>query len=279
MVGFDFELIALSLKLGFKVIESAGRLSIKLNGEEIFNNEVLAKNIEPIKLRKDLLQQENVLEFAVSDIGVKFWGANKYTISNILITADSTDVTSQVSRQIFITTKAELSGAEKAVFNFIPECNYRNIGPLEISFNGLNIYKGVPDCGSENIIELDPSVMLEGQNTLIFQSTQGSYVIGKAVVTTTLEGAEAPIYYFHVNPQLYLDIEEGNIAPFLYLTFSSQSETTAGKVLINGHPTNVEAGETVFRKNIAPFIVPGSNVIEIVPRKEMNVARLEVRLE
>ncbi|MFO8016622.1 MAG: hypothetical protein R6U32_05950 [Candidatus Woesearchaeota archaeon] len=210
--------------LSFNVKNRRGRLIMKLNGNEIVNNEFNSANAEPIKLPKRLLEDHNTLEIMVSGVGWKFWRTNEYILENIKITADVTDVSTRESELVFQVTGTEKNNLDRVFVKFFPDCDIKEVGPLEIVLNNNRIYSSVPDCGILRPLEVSPHLLLSGENKLKFSTTEGSYLIDNIVVKTDLKEMVYPTYYFEINKSIHDDIVEGDIDVILYFEFVGDTE-------------------------------------------------------
>ena len=74
--------------LSFKAKKHRGILTIKLNNEVIFENEIETETVAPITLKKSLLNDENTFEFSVSSVGYRFWRTNEYSLEDMSIPSD-----------------------------------------------------------------------------------------------------------------------------------------------------------------------------------------------
>ena len=85
--------------LAFNAKKHNGILTIKLNDAIIYENEIETETVAPIKLNRNLLKDQNVLEFSVSSVGIKFWKTNEYSLEDVRVIGDITDRSKQESRK------------------------------------------------------------------------------------------------------------------------------------------------------------------------------------
>ena len=174
--------------LSFSAPVRRGILSIKLNGGLIYEYDINSLNVEPIKLKKSLLREDNELEFSVSGVGAKFWRTNEYALENVKIIGDITDLSRQESQNVFTLTDTEYQNLEKAEIRFIPYCSsVANVGVLDVLINGINIFSGTPDCGLLNSYIVPPGVLNAGQNNIVFKTDKGNYLIDRIMVKINLK--------------------------------------------------------------------------------------------
>lgn len=190
--------------LGFNVQQiGKGRLIIKLNGNEILNREITTSLMDPIELPSDFLQTENSLEFSVSGVGAKFWTTNEYTLNNMRITADVTDVSSQEARLTFIVTSTEKENVQRLFVKFFPDCNIKEVGRLDVSLNNHQIFSAVPDCGLLRPLNVDTHFLFSGENELTFRGAKGAYLIDQISIKSELTEPTHPVYYFDLDEDLF----------------------------------------------------------------------------
>jgi len=266
--------------LSFEAPKHNGILVIKLNGQIVFENEIASMNIAPVSFQKSFLEEENILEFEVSDIGWVFWSSNTYSLQNIRILADVTDITRQESSNVFYLSKTEQSNLESAKLKFNPECRPSQVGNLDTLINGQSVFSGIPDCGILNILEFSPSILRSGTNKVIFTTDQGSYLIDRIKVQTTLKDLIYPTYYFTLDEDQFIDVQDDDLDVTLAFEFVRVNEDREMEVTINGRRFTVEIDEdeTSLSRNIDSYTVEDENYIRIVPKTTLEIAKLKVNL-
>jgi len=142
-----------NLLMSFFVKRNKGRLLITINNKEILNKNIDEVNVEPVKIPKEYIAENNVLKIAVSGVGAKFWSTNEYLIENFKITGDITDTSTKESTLSFVVPRSESQNIEKAEIRFVPECQEANVGMLEILINSHLIFSSIPDCGVPRPLE------------------------------------------------------------------------------------------------------------------------------
>jgi len=192
--------------LNFLVKESNGRLIIKLNGNEILNNEITTTNIQPIKLRSELLKESNVLEFEVESPKFMFWRVNEYSIEKLTITGDVTDITKREAKSTFFVEPEEMSSAEKAVIEFYPDCNKKKVGKLSVSLNRREVFNAIPDCNILNKQIFPVSMLENGNNIIQFFAESGDYYIDNIKISVDLKEPDNYIYYFNMDEKYFNEI-------------------------------------------------------------------------
>ena len=105
--------------LAFNAKKHNGILTIKLNDAIVYENEIETETAAPIKLSRNLLKDQNTLEFSVSSVGIRFWKTNEYSFEDARVIGDITDRSKQESRNVFTLTGTELLNIEKADLRFV----------------------------------------------------------------------------------------------------------------------------------------------------------------
>lgn len=256
-----------------------GILTVLLNGRVIYEGRAEAINIPPIELKSEQLGPDNSLEFFVSGVGLAFWKTNEYDFTSAQVIADITDAAKQESTNIITLDPRETRNMEKATLTFFPICVQRDVGPLEVLLNNRRISASVPDCDSVNRIELDPVDLVTGRNTIVFRITEGSYRVEQIKLRTELEEAPAFINYFDLNETVYDDVIDGRKDLFLRIDFVDDNEDKRAEINVNGRRDFLDQRGPSYARDISGFIVEGNNYVELDPKSELNIVKLEVSLE
>jgi hypothetical protein len=265
--------------LNFIVKEANGRLIIKINENEVYNNVITTANIEPIKL-DEFLEKDNVIEISASAPGALFWKKNKYLLESVTVTGDILRKEAQESRNIFVVSRTEKDNLEKVTLKFLPECDPVKVGRLKVVLNDYEIYSAVPDCGLPiPAIELAPNYLYSGENELIFRTERGNYLMDRIRLVSYLEKIEYPVYYFELSAEEYDDVQAGKADVNLYLRFVDDVTYKQGKIIVNGHTAGIDQTGIDYLKDLDDWIVRGSNSVKVEPSKTIDIASLKVVLE
>lgn len=232
------------------VAKNGGNVIMFLNGEEVFNQPGTSRNLPPIRLQN--LQDENTLVFAASPVGFAFWETNRFTLSDVKVVADVTDVSSSRSTVRFTLANEELAYMERAQLSFVPICNEESA--LAIHLGGAELFTGTPDCGVMNTLDLAPQKLEAGENTLTF-ITDGDLIVDQGMVRTTGKRFENRIFRFNFNPAQ----AEGR--PVLLRMMFADSSPKNGIITINGNTMPFRAQDT-YAASISNYIKQGENVIQ-----------------
>jgi hypothetical protein len=265
--------------LSFTVDSGKGRLVVTLNGQEIYNNVITSRNVAPIELPKDMLQQSNTLEFSVSDVGLAFWSTNEYSLENVQVTADVTDVSAQQSKNVFVLSTTEKFNLDRARLRFFADCNQGEIGTLHILVNNHEVFAAVPDCGMLRPVEFSPAYLESGENNVVFKTDSGRYLIDQISVITDLKEITFPSYYFELSNSQLADITDGNDDINMTLRFVDSQELKSGKIYINGKTISLNTHDSTYVRNLNNFVEQGQNGIKVEPDQTvLDIIELRVDL-
>ncbi|MBW2963969.1 hypothetical protein KY363_00780 [Candidatus Woesearchaeota archaeon] len=263
--------------LSFLSKKRKGALVITVNGNEVFSGEISSDNPTPISINsKFLLDGNNKIEFATEKPGWMFWRVNRHELENIQLTGKVRDVSLQKSKNIFIVSATEKSNVKRSILRFTPECQTGKTGKLNVLINSHSVYYSVPDCGGRVAIEFTPDVLLQGENTIVFDSEQGNYIIDLIRITSELKSVVQPTYYFELPTGTVQDIRDGKYNLLLNLRFMEGTEQKSGTLNINGRETGIYQTEQTYSKNINDYVIDGNNAIKISPETDLEVVSLEV---
>jgi hypothetical protein len=263
--------------LTFLSTKRKGALIVKVNGNEVFSGELDSENPAPIRIdRKYLLNGNNRLDFSAEKPGWKFWRVNKHNLENLQLTGSVRDVSLQKSRNIFVVSATEKSNVKRSVLRFTPECQTGTTGKLNALVNSHSVYYSVPDCGGRVAIEFASDVLMQGENTIVFDSDKGNYIIDLIRITSELKEVVQPTYYFELPDGTLQDIRDGKYSLVLRLTFIEGKEQKAGTLNINGRETGLYQTARIYTKNINDYVVDGSNAIKISPKTRLEILSMDV---
>jgi len=266
--------------LSFKAVKHKGVLSIKLNNNIISENEIVTENVAPISLKKNLLGDDNTLEFTVSSVGMRFWRTNEYGLEDVKVIGDITDKSKQESRNVFTLTGQDLFNIEEANLRFVPYCsNVASVGVLDISINGRNVFSAVPICEDPYKQPLPIGLLNAGENRLVFKTNKGSYSVEQIKIDFEEEEVEKKVYFFEVNQSAIDEIEDRDKDAILRLEFVDDEETKRADINVNNHFITLDDDERIFTKNINDFIKEGNNFVEIRPRTRLDLVEIRIDLE
>ncbi len=260
----------------FNVDEAIGKLIITLNGKQIFKEKSDSSTMGPIKLSKELLNVDNTLEFGVSSPGIAFWRTNEYTLKNVKVIADITDLSGLKSKSTFFLTEEEKVNLEKARLRYFANCEVGKVGKLKVSINSFQIFSGIPDCGSLNPIEFSPDYLNIHENNLEFEADSGTYLLDRIQIKTELKESVDLIYDFDINKSTYEDLDENYVR--IKFEFADDTEDKEAEVIVNGHRMQFSTSEESYERNINNYVEEDINTVKIVPKKTMYIRKLIVEV-
>ncbi len=260
--------------------KNKGILTIKLNGETIYEYDVNTLNVDPVELNKGLLKEINVLEFSTSGVGWKFWKTNEYDFEGVRVIGDVTDISKQKSRNIFTLTESEYQNLDSAEIRFVPYCSQTtDVGLLDASINNRKVYSAVPVCDDPVKQSFSINILNSGENNIVFKSNKGSYSVEQIRIGLDLKETQKILYYFELNESQFESITEEDKKSNLYITFVDDDEEKKLDISINGHLTSIRQDEPDYSKDITHWVEEGNNYIEIRPRTTLYMVKLEVKYE
>ena len=260
--------------LTFGVVKSFGVVQIYFNDALIYEGELELGTINPIKIKKSYLSEHNVITFKAVSPGLAFWRTNYFQLKDIKLFATIVEKNLN-SRTTFLVYPEELSEPEKLSLRFYPDCVQTDIGYLDASINGVNVYHGVPVCGNVNYVEYSPTVLKKGSNTLEFNS-QGSALLREVVVEVQSKKQVYPTYYFNLDEDDYDAIESGAKKAMLYIEFVDSDNKL--ELNINGNLLYLETDDYILR-DISELVHKTGNYITFVPKKNIKINLVEIYLK
>ncbi|MCX6710320.1 MAG: hypothetical protein NTV63_05225 [Candidatus Woesearchaeota archaeon] len=262
--------------LSFSAREHSGRLAIMLNGEEIFNGEITTLNPEPIELPSMSLAEKNILEFSVSKPGAAFWRSNSYSLEDIKITGYVTDTVLQSSKNVFELVDFERNNIENEMLSMYIECLSTEAGRISVSLNGNEIADFAPSCSDVKRIEVSPSKLAIGENSIVFSTDVGRYMLQQIRMVPEFKEIMHPVYYFSVNEKDFNRIKNGTVGARLSIRFADDSEKSFD-FKINNVLKHVETSDVEYKHDISKDdIVLGNNAFKLEPLDTIDVAQIRI---
>ncbi len=274
-----------NLILSFNAKKHDGILTIKLNNEIIFENDIETENAAPVKLKKSLLEDDNSLEFSVSSVGFRFWKTNEYSLDDIRILGDITDRSKQESRNVFTLTDEELSNIESAELRFVPYCKGEDkVGMLDISVNNRNVFSAVPVCRDPYRQPIPVGVLNSGENRVIFKTNKGSYSVEQIKLEFAEKEVKPKVYFFEANESQIKMIEDGDKDAILTIEFADDERLKRADLNINDRLREIDTEDKSYTKKLndgrdPDLLKEGNNFIEITPRTRLDIVEIRVQLE
>lgn len=278
---FDFSIEDLentnNVVLAFDAEKRSGMLWVKVNGETIYEYEPSGPTIDPINIKKDILEKDNHVEIGVSGVGLAFWEVNKYKLDNVRVLADITDEARQKSQNIIILSPTEKNNLVSATLKYLPHCEPAQTGTLKIYVNGKKLFEGIPDCEIMNQHEISANDLNVDTNTLLFETEKGNYRIDAPALITQLREVRTFVEYFELEPDEYDAIADPNKDLFLEIDFIDDGKRKRAELNVNGRRTFIDQVEPYYTRNIDAIAMPGpKNYIEIIPETTLQIPELRV---
>lgn len=262
--------------LSLQATERRGVLNIMLNGVKIFEAQVQSQNPPPITLSKTLLRDTNTIELYVTG---GFLASKRYSLSDVKIVGDITDPTKQIAINTFSISDAEIDNFESGYLNFYPICEQQEIGQLIIELNDKIISSAVPACESLNRQEIYEEDLRDGKNTLTFKITKGNYRIEQVRIRTMVKPVKAFVDFFDVKSSLYNDVLDKSKKIILTIEFVDDGRAKRAETNVNGKLDVIDQKGPTFTRDISAVVREGNNYLEIRPLTELDIVKLEVRVE
>ncbi|OYT31470.1 hypothetical protein DRJ22_04935 [Candidatus Woesearchaeota archaeon] len=260
--------------LSFQAPTRKGTLRIVFNSIPLFEGEIQTQNPEPIKIPKELLKTTNTIEFYV--IG-GFFQKKEYVLTNVKVIGDITETAKQKSRNTFKITKTEYENIKDSYLYFNPYCTKEPT--LTITLNGRKIYEATPISNSLNRQELFTDELKEGKNIILFEIDKGKCSIERIKIKNTLKPVKTYLNYFNVNEDLYDKILSKDAHIILKIEFVDDGKTKEAEINVNGIKDIINQKDPEYEKDISKIIKEGNNYIKIKPKTELDINKLEIRIE
>ena len=266
--------------LSFTAKKHKGTLIIKLNDGVVYEKDIEREVVDPVGLKKKFLEKENTLEFGVSSVGWKFWSTNEYSLDEVKIIGDITDVTRQKSQNIFTLTQTDYNNLEEVNLKFIPYCSgVGDVGILNILVNNHNVYSAVPVCDDPVKLTIPVGTLNAGENFVVFSTSKGSYSIEQIVIEFEVKETKKTTYFFEINQSNWEKILDEDLDVRLRIEFVDDGENKRADLNINGHLTNIDQEKKDYSRSIRNWIEKGNNYIEIRPKMALEIKELRVEIE
>ena len=271
--------------LSFRASKHEGILTIKLNNEIVYENDIETETVSPIRLNKNLLEDSNTLDFSVSSVGFRFWKTNEYSLEDIKIIGDITDKSKQESRNVFTLTSTELFNIEKADLRFVPYCKSEaKVGVLDVFVNSREVFSAVPVCEDAYRQPIPLGILDEGENRIVFRTNKGSYSVEQVKVEFVEKEVRTKVYFFEVNESVIKKVKSGYKDVVLTIEFADGEKDKRADLNINDRLSSIDTEKRSFTKTLnddtdPDFVEEGNNFIEVRPRTRLDIVEIRVELQ
>ncbi len=264
-------------KLAFFITESKGELTIKLNGNTIYEGELATTDL-PINLPKEYLQNKNVLEFSTSSPGWKIFSSHYYLIKDMTLIKEVSTKKVKASRTFSIGETD--NKVRKATMDYFINCNKESDGAIKITVNNRQIFEDTVFCQYlENREQRIPAEYInDGRNVIDFEIDKGDYNIDEIRLKMELEKSTLPQYSFDVSSELYDNIQDGKEKAYLHMKFPTDSNRKA-TITIGDKQFTMDISKTEYTRDISSIISLGSNQLKIEPADTFEISKLQIKVE
>jgi len=252
---------------------------VRLNDEQIYNAPLTEGGSQVVPLPSNLLEEENVLTFAVSSPGLAFWRTNGISLENVKIIADVTALNAQTSRNVFLVSETEKRTLDRIVLRFQPDCKFNEVGKLSIVVNDREIYNALPDCDVAMVpIEISPDLIQMGENEILFTTERGQYLLSHVLLKSKLKEIEYPTYYFDLSLEDYNKVKAGSYRVRATINFVDVVSSKFGDIVFNGDLRHFDTKEAAETLDLTDDIVRGTNSFKLKPKKTLEIRQLTIDL-
>jgi len=267
------------VSLLFLVQEGQGRLALRVNGQEFYNDEVSFTDL-PIEIPMQYLKKsENVLEIEASSPGARFLSTNTYYLKDIQL-VKRLAVEHKRETRSFVLTPDENRDLVRSVLSYFVNCiRVKDLGTLDVYLNKRLVSSRFMVCDAKpSEVDLNPDYILPGENVLEFEVDRGEYILEQVILDNELETEDYPKYYFSLQVGEYLDVQDVLADVVLELEFDDYGYRKAATILVNGERVYLDTDDRRALIDISDFVVEGENFIKIIPREEFDIVNLQVVL-
>lgn len=265
-----------NVMLTFTATKREGVLRIKFNDYEIFEGEVTQQNPAPIPISKNNLKESNTILFEIIGFGLP---PKEYSFSDAKIIGDAVDVTRMKSTETFPISDAEYYNLDRAWLEYYPTCDQFSVGKLDLSFNDKVLFSGVPSCDSPSRQDLFQEDVKPGKNMITIQLSKGNIGLEQMKLKAILKPTKGFSDFFTITDELYADVKSGSRRIALEIKFIDDGKIKNAQINTNGRLDIIEQRTPVFTRDLSNVIVKGNNYVEIMPRTELNIVKLEIKAE
>lgn len=253
-----------------------GTLKIALNGETIFEEELLTNLPKPVEIPIHLLQKNNELVFSVEG---GLLSEKEYRIEDLKIIAQTSDEERLTAQQSFTVPGAEIDNFDEAYLEFRAACTQKNAGELYIKLNDRTISSTTPACDNQNKIEVFKEDLNKGKNEITFELKEGTTRIENAKIRVYLKEQKGYTNFFTIEKEEWKKIDANDKKVIMDIEFIDDELNKRSEINVNGRRMIADQEEPHYTKDITRYVKEGNNYIQIKPLTEVTIVDLEVRLE
>jgi len=264
--------------LYFFVRNSKGTLHVKLNGEKVYADKIVAGKIMSIKLPPRLLEDTNNIELFLSPA---LFGRNRYFLEDIKIREEYQSSNTEEERY-FVISSYEYNYLRNAKLNYFMHCRaFSEKGTeLEIELNNKPFRDiNIPCVNRDVSFDINLVDLKEGKNSLSFEIDRGDYSFRDVEIEVELKEKTYPTFYFVVDEDDYESVVDEDLVAVLDLTFTDIDRLKEAQIFVNNKRIYLSSRNDAYSKDISDYLKEGSNKLKIVPKNRFEIINLEVDLE
>lgn len=267
-------------KLFLAVSESKGQLTIKLNGNIVYQG-VLASDQLPIELPKEYLRASNTLAFSVNlPDASEFYRSNYYLLQDIKLVKVESAKNLEASRVFFVDSDA--GEVKKAELGYSINCNaLEPRGSLSIKLNSRLVSRDTVFCDFHDEIKLPldkAALSPDGRNLLVFSIDKGDYNLDVVGVRVETGKATYPSYTFDIDSDDYASIKDGSKKLSLKFKLRDTGRKKAA-VSVQESEFSFDTSASEYSKDISAMVDSGANYVKIVPKEDFEIVNMKAVLE
>ncbi len=231
-----------------------------------------------IPLPQDILTEstEHTLTLRISPPPwYAFWEQREVRIGTLKSFGRVVDEQTASTLQTVSLADEEISQLRTAYLSLIIQCQD---APrlFQVDVNGETLLSTGVRCGSPLRIDIPPSSLSVGENTVWMRVYDGQARIDSPMLVTVLKEPIQPVYYFRIDRAAWDDIQQGRRRIILRIEFPRFTPGSVD-VSVNGRPRYAARESSTL--DITRDVREGENYIQLVPRRESEITRLQIILQ
>ncbi len=271
-----------TITINFFVSEvTGGELRMKLNGQNVYSDEISSTGAQVINVALGNLKEENDLEFSVSSPGILFWDTNKYNVKDVILKQEFSRVNSKEDRT-FTLADSEADSLQSAVLKYTQVCNQRlskGTADFVIRLNNQRVSTSLISCvNTEQEMDLDKSLLVRGRNTLSVELEDGDFSFKQMAVLVKSSDSSLPTYQFTLPSAEFSKVKSGQKRVKLELFFSNRDSKNA-RMDINNNEIALDTSETSFSRDVSDLVIEGTNFLRLMPTNTFTITGLKITLQ
>lgn len=280
---FDLEQLAnvKRASLSFFVEDQQGTLIVELNGNTVYKNRISESQAVIITLPNSFLRERNDLKIYTDSPGILFFRTNHYTLKDIKVKEEFESINSKESRTFSI-SPLEKEAIESSRLEFFLFCNSLNLDytTFKVDLNSKNLFSEIVSCsGGQRGVDVDPSLLIEGKNELLFVIEAGDFSVSGVELLNRLRTALFRSYTFDLTKNEFEKVRSEDARVLLSLIMTEKGKSKKATIWIGDQKVSIDTTSDTFFRDISDFVVRGENLVKIVPTNEFTIVTLKVAYE